>query len=165
MNAILARRSIRTFRPDQIPDDVLTYILKCGFAAPSAGNQQPWHFVVLKEKRILDQLASQAPETQTATAPLAILICRDSREQKWPQYWPIDCALASENILIAVQEKGLGAVFTSIYPDHKRTAKLRSLIPLPDEVVPFALIPIGYPAETKPPAERFDPSKVHYDKW
>jgi nitroreductase len=165
VDAILSRRSIRAFKSAQVPDDLLLRIIKCGFAAPSAGNQQPWHFVVLRERRVLDELAAQIPEMQTATAPLAVLICSVPRDLKWPQYWPIDCALASENILIAAHAEGLGAVFANVYLKPERASIIRSLIPLPQEAEPFVLIPIGYPAEIKPPADRFDPAKVHDGKW
>jgi len=70
-----------------------------------------------------------------------------------------------ENLLIAIQDKGLGAVWLGVYPREERVAGFRNLFSLPEHIVPFACIPIGHPAEHKEPANRYDEAKVHYNGW
>ena len=98
-------------------------------------------------------------------APMAILICGDLQLQKYEGYWVQDCSAATENILIAVQAKGLGGVWLGVYPIEDRVVGLRKLLDIPEHVIPFALISIGYPAEQKPRADRYTPSRIHHDRW
>lgn len=166
MEAILSRRSIRKYTAEPVADEVIQELLKAAMAAPSAGNEQPWHFIVIRDRRILDEIPRFHPYSQMLReAPVAILVCGDPRLQKYQGYWPLDCAAATENVLIAIQALGLGGVWLGVYPVEDRMNALRHLLGIPSEVVPFSLIPVGYPAETKPPAERFDPRRVHRDRW
>ncbi|MGE5553389.1 MAG: nitroreductase family protein [Betaproteobacteria bacterium] len=166
MEAILSRRSIRKYTAEPVPDEVIQELLKAAMAAPSAGNEQPWHFIVIRDRRILDEIPRFHPYSQMLReAPVAILVCGGPRLQKYQGYWPLDCAAATENVLIAIQALGLGGVWLGVYPVEDRMNALRHLLGIPSEVVPFSLIPVGYPAETKPPAERFDPRRVHRDRW
>jgi nitroreductase len=98
-------------------------------------------------------------------APLAILICGDESLQKYKGYWVQDCSAATENLLIAANAKELGGVWLGVYPIEDRVIGIRKLLGMPDNVIPFALLSIGYPAEQKPPANRYDESRVHHDKW
>ncbi len=166
MNAILRRRSIRKYTQDAISDDSIQKLLEAGMSAPSAGNQRPWHFVVIKEKETLVQLADASPYSKmTKDAPLAILVCGDLDREQRKGYWVQDCSAATENILIEVADNNLGAVWLGIYPREERVAYIRALLNIPEHVVPFALIPVGYPAETKETASRYDESRVHYEHW
>lgn len=163
MDAILARRSIRKYTRQPVPDEVLKDLLRAAMAAPSAYNEQPWHFVVIKDRKILDRIPEFHPYAgMLKETTVAILVCGDTRAGKWV---PMDCAAATENILIAAQDKGLGAVWVAAYPDEKFEAGFRNLMGIPNNMRPIALIPIGYPAEQKPPANHFDPARIHYDRW
>jgi len=166
MNAILSRRSIRKYTNRSVDDATIKGLLTAAMAAPSAGNQQPWQFVVMNERIVLDQVSSFHPHSaMILQAQCSILVCGDLEKEIHKGYWVQDCAAATENILIAVQEKGLGAVWMGIYPREERVDGLRKLLDIPAQVIPFSLIPVGYPAETKEPSNRFDPVRIHYNKW
>lgn len=166
MEAILNRRSIRRYTPQPVPDDMIENLLRAAMAAPSAGNEQPWHFIVIKDRAVLDQLPTVHPYAQmTKQAPMAILVCGDLDLVAHGEMWVQDCSAATENLLIAVQAKGLGAVWLGVYPREERIKGLRKLLGIPDSIFPFALLPIGYPGEKKPPSKRFKKSRIHYDRW
>lgn len=166
MDAILTRRSIRRYTAQPVAEELITGFLKAAMAAPSAGNEQPWEFVVLTERTILDRIPSFHPyAAMLKEAPAAILVCGDLAREKHEGYWVQDCSAATENILIAVNEEGLGAVWLGIYPREERVRGLRQLLSIPETIVPFALVAIGYPAEKKEPADRFDASRLHYNSW
>jgi nitroreductase len=166
MDAILSRRSIRKYTKEPVPEKVLKEILDAAMSAPSAGNQQPWHFVVINNREILDEIPNFHPYSHSLKmASVAILVCGDLELEQHKDFWVQDCSAAIENILVAVHAKGLGAVWLGLYPRTERVAGMRELLGIPDQVVPLAIIPIGYPAEEKPPAMRFNASRIHYNKW
>lgn len=166
LQAILARRSIRRFTPTLVPEGLIEKLLSAAMAAPSAGNQQPWQFVVVSERRTLDRVPDCHPYAYMMTeAPLGVLVCADLTQVTNKGFWAQDCSAATQNLLIAAQAVGLGAVWLGVYPREERVAGLRHLLQLPEHVVPFALVAVGYPAEEKPPAGRYDPGRVHRDTW
>ena len=166
MEAIFSRRSIRRYKREPVPDEILKDLLRAAMAAPSAGNEQPWHFIVIRDRAILDQIPSLHPYSQMVRqAPMAILVCGDLKLAVHGEMWVQDCSAATENLLIAVQAKGLGAVWLGVYPREERIQGLRRLLGIPNEIVPFALLPVGYPAEKKLPSNRFKKARIHYDRW
>ena len=166
LKAIFTRRSIRKYTNEPVPDPIIMELLAAAMAAPSAGNEQPWHFIVINDRQILNEIPKFHPYSQMLKeASVAILVCGDVMLEKYTGYWVQDCSAATENILIAVQAKRLGAVWLGIYPIAERVTGMRELLGLPEHVIPFSLVPIGYPAEDKPPADRFDEARVHYNKW
>jgi nitroreductase len=166
IEAINTRRSIRRFKNKEISEAELKELLAAAMQAPSAGNEQPWHFVVIRERAILEKIptihiyASMAKE-----ASAAILVCADSNLEKYKGFWVLDCAAAVENLLLAAHAKGFGAVWCGIYPNEERMAPFSKMFGLPPQITPFALIPIGYPAEEKKPEDRFKVDRVHKNKW
>jgi nitroreductase len=166
MEAILTRRSIRRYTDKKVSDEIVKELLEAGMSAPSAGNEQPWHFVAITDHKILDEIPKIHPYSgMLKEAPLAILICGDETLQKYQGYWVQDCSAATENILIAANAIGLGGVWLGVYPIEDRVVGIRKLLGMPEKVIPFALLSIGYPAEQKPPANRYDESRVHYNIW
>ncbi|EEG78981.1 nitroreductase family protein [Dethiobacter alkaliphilus] len=166
MDTILRRRSIRKYKDKPVPEQVVYELLRAGMNAPSAGNAQPWHFVVIRDRKILDAVPEFHPYSgMIREAPMAILVCGDLREEKYPGYWVQDCSAATQNILLAAQDRGLGTVWLGMYPREERVLAMRKLLGMPEEVIPLSLIPVGYPAEKKGPADRFLPERVHYDGW
>ena len=166
MDAILTRRSIRRYTKEPVPTNVIKELLEAAMCAPSADNEQPWQFIVINDRRILDEIPSVHPySSMLRQASVAILICGDKKLEKQKDFWIQDCSAATENILIEVQEKGLGAVWLGIYPIEERIKAMQKLLGLPDEVIPFSLIPIGYPDEEKSLENRYNVSRVHYNKW
>ncbi len=166
MEAILTRRSVRKYTDRPVPDALVTDLLRAAMAAPSAQNQQPWQFVVVRNRALLESLASAHQYSgMTRDAQLAVIVCGDLSRERSPGFWVQDCAAATENLLIAANAAGLGAVWTGTYPREDRVAKVRAILGLPEHIIPLAVIPIGYPAEHPAPADRFDPARIHVDHW
>lgn len=169
INWILSRKSVRSFTDQQVTEKTINQLLSAAMQAPSAGNQQPWRFIVLTEKDSLTALADVLPYGQSLrSAPLAIAVCGDLEFEKHPGFWVQDCSAATQNILLAVHSLGLGAVWLGIYPREDRIENTRRVLGAPEEIIPFSIIPIGYPTEaerkvTKP--LRYNEDKVHYERW
>jgi nitroreductase len=166
LNSILTRRSIRKFNKTPVCEKDIEDILKAAMAAPSAGNSQCWEFIVINDRNKLNEIPKIHPHAQMVLeSPIAILVCADINMEKYKDRWPLDCSAASQNILLAVHSKGLGAVWVGIYPEESRMKSITELFNLPDNIKPVSLIPIGYPDETKSPSNRFDINKIHFNKF
>ncbi len=163
---VLSRRSIRKYTGDPVDDETVERLLRAAMAAPSAGNQQPWQFVVLRDRATLRAIPEFHPYARMLpTAPVAILVCGDPATGKWPQMWEQDCSAATENLLVEAELLGLGAVWLGVHPLSERVVALRALLGIPESIVPFAVVPVGWPAERKAPSDRFDAGRVHRDRW
>jgi len=160
MEAILTRRSIRRYTAQAVSDELITELLQAAMSAPSAGNQQDWHFVVVRNRQVLDELGKVHPHAPLSGAPLAVLVCGNLQLESHQGFWSQDCAAATQNLLLAAHARGLGAVWCGCYPREQRVAALRKVLDLPEHIVPLALVVIGYPAETKGREDRYDPAKV-----
>jgi nitroreductase len=166
LQTITSRRSIREFTEEPVSDQSITELLQAAMSAPSAGNEQPWHFVVIRDRQILDGIPKYHPYAHPLKeTSVAIMVCGDSKLEQWKGCMVQDLSAAAENILIAVQAKGLGAVWLGLYPVEERVEGVRKLLNIPEDVIPLCVIPIGHPAEQKPPANRYDSSRIHHDKW
>lgn len=166
MHNILTRRSIRKFENKPISQEIITSIFQAAMSAPSAGNRQPWEFILIQDRKILDKIPDFHPYSKMVLeAPLAIVVCAVMERTDERNFWPQDCAAASQNILLAAHALGLGSVWCGIYPVDDLVKKFRKLLKLPKDVVPVSLIPIGYPAETKGPSDRYEEKRIHYDRW
>ena len=166
MDPVLSRRSIRKYTNQPVSEESLRLLLKAAMVAPSAGDERPWHFVVIRRRNICLRMMDIHPHAHMLKrAPVSILICGDETLQKLRGFWVQDCAAATENILIEAQQLKLGAVWLGIYPMPGKVEAFRRLLNIPTYVVPFALVVVGHPAEHKEPAERFDESRVHRDYW
>jgi nitroreductase len=166
IETIMTRRSIRRYTRQAVPDTVVHELLAAGMNAPSAGNQQPWQFIVIADPELRAAIPAFHPYAQMVPeAPVAIMVCGDLRLETYTGYWVQDCSAATQNILLAAHAKGLGAVWVGIYPKEDRVKRLQELLGLPPQVIPLALIPLGIPAERIPPARRYDPSRIHRDRW
>jgi nitroreductase len=166
LEAIHTRRSIRKYLDKPVPEELVEKLLAAATQAPSARNQQPWQFVVIDERAVLAEIARLMPNAAMAgRAPLAILICGDLSLETSPGYWVVDCAAATQNVLLAAHALGLGAVWTGVYPREPRMEYLRRLLALPENVMAHSLIVLGYPAEQAPPENRFRPERVRRNHW
>lgn len=166
MEAILTRRSIRRYKSKPLPEETIKQLLDAAMSAPSAGNQQPWHYIVIRDRGILDEIPKIHPYAQMVKeAQVAIVICADLQAAKYKDFWPQDCAAATENLLLAAHALGLGTVWVGLYPVEDRMKPIRKLLAIPEPIVPFSLVPLGYPAEEKPRADRYDATRVHTDRW
>jgi len=166
MDAIFTRRSIRRYTDREVSDEMIDEVIKAGMYAPSAGNEQPWHFIVIRDRGLLDTIPSFHPHSKMVTeASCAILVCADLALEKHKGYWVQDCSAATQNVLLAAHADGLGSVWVGVYPRLERIEGFRRLLGIPEEIVPFSLIPLGYPAEEKETAERFNRNRIHKDRW
>jgi nitroreductase len=166
LKAIHTRRSIRQYQDKPISLEIITRLLAASMAAPSARNQQPWEFIVVTEKSLLEKIAKVNPYAQMATeAPLAILVCGNLNIETSPGYWVIDCAAATQNLLLAAHALGLGAVWTGTYPNEERMDDYTELFSLPEHILPHSMVVIGYPSERPPDQDRFMIERIHYNGW
>lgn len=166
IEAILSRRSIRKYNKQPISDELIKKFLEVAMSAPSAGNEQPWHFTIIDDPLILSKIPIFHNHAQMLKdASIAILVCSDMNLDQHNGMWIQDCAAATENMLIAIHAEGLGAVWLGIYPREERITGLNKLLELPNNIIPFSLISIGYPAEQLPKSNRYDESRIHYNKW
>jgi len=166
MDTILKRRSIRKYKDKEVSKATIKDILKAAMSAPSAGNQQPWHFIVIDDKQKLNQIPEfHSYAKMAADCAKAILVCGDLKLETHEGFWVQDCAAATQNILLAIESKGLGGVWVGIYPRDNRIDNFKKLFSLPENIIPFSLVPLGYPAEKKPAADRFDETRIHNNEW
>jgi len=168
LTAILTRRSIRDYTPHPVPEEMIKLLLQAGQAAPSAFGEKSTEFVVVNDKKVLEEISKVNPASlQLKKATVAIVVCGNQTKEKFKGqgYWQLDGAVASENILIAAHALGLGAVWTAIYPYPDRIPKVQKILNLPANVMPLNVIPVGYPAEKKVREQLYDPARVHANKW
>jgi nitroreductase len=167
LEAIHTRRSIREYTSQPVPEELVQELLAAAMQAPSAGNEQPWHFIVVTDRTQLAALADALPfGKMLTTAPLGIVVCADLSLEKYRGYWVQDCSNATLSLLLAAHDHGLGAVWVGVYPVEDRVAKLKQVLGLPEQVMPLAVVPLGYPAaKPEPTARRYNPSRLHRNRW
>ena len=166
MEALLTRRSIRKYKQGEVPDSVVKDVLTAAMSAPSAGNQQAWQFIVVRDRHTLTKLTEIHPSAQMLKeAPMAIVLCGDLSMEKYKGFWVQDCSAAMENLLLAIHASGFSSVWLGVYPRQERIEGLRKLFGLPEHVVPLAIAPVGVPGEQKVKENRYIESKIHRDKW
>jgi nitroreductase len=166
LQAIHSRRSIRKFQDQPVPEELIQKLLAAAMQAPSARNQQPWEFVVIDDRATLAKIPPLMPNAAMAgAAPLAVLVCADLERELSPGYWVVDCAAATENLLLAAHALSLGAVWCGVYPREPRMAGLKRLLGLPERIMPHSLVVLGQAAEQPPPANRYRPERVHRNRW
>lgn len=167
LDCIFSRRSIRKYKQIPIEKEKIQLIIKAGMYAPSAGNQQPWHFIVIDDRNLLDYISEKHPHAKMLKeAQIAILVCADlNLEIKYKNNWVLDCSAAVENMLLCATDLGIGSVWLGVYPNPDRIEMIRKLFDLPENIIPHTLISLGYPNEEKSTEDRFKPERIHYNKW
>jgi len=166
IDALLKRRSIRRYSVNPVDKSDIRLMLKAGMYAPSARNEQPWHFIVIDDRGLLDKIRKVHPyASMLSGAALAILVCGDEKLELSKDYWPVDCAAATQNILLAAFALGLGAVWLGVYPRPERQSSIREVFNLPAFVHPFSLISVGHPAEEKGMPDRFKEDRIRWNEW
>jgi nitroreductase len=165
---IMTRTSIRQYKDQPVEQEKIDILLKAAMAAPSAVNLQPWHFIVITDKQTIGLLSGQQP----TNAPLLIAVCGDTDKtttpdgkMKLPDFWVEDVSAATENLLLAAHALGLGAVWTGVYPAMDRTAEVANVLNCPKNIVPMAVVRIGYPDESPEPKDKFKEENISYNKF
>jgi nitroreductase len=166
LEVIRTRRSIRKFTSKTIEDETVNKLLEAAMYAPSARDTQSWHFIVINKKEFLHHIPKVHPHANMVyEAPLAILVCGDLSIEHITEYNAINCAAATENLLLAAHDLGLGGVWLGVYPRLERMEPLVKLFELPENIIPITLVALGYPNETYSTPQRFKKSRIHFNKW
>ena len=164
MENILKRTSIREYSDKEISHESIENLLKAGMAAPSSRDRRPWHFVVISDKTILQNLGENLKTASCLTgANKAIIVCGDTDVSD--NCWFLDCSAATQNILLAATSMDIGAVWAAAYPYDDRESIIREILQLPENIRPLSVIPLGYPAMEGTPKDKFDTARIHIDKW
>ena len=164
MQNILQRKSVRNYQKDRpVETEKLENLLRAGMAAPSGKDKRPWEFIVVDERDLLDSLAAHLPYAKMlVSAPMAIVVCADETKS---DYWYLDCSAAAENILLAAEAQGLGAVWTATYPYKERMEVVSRFLQTPSQVKSLCVIPVGYSMGEQTPKDKWDESRIRYNKW
>ena len=169
IEAIMTRTSVRAYTDSAVSEAQTETLLRAAMAAPTAVNKQPWRFVVIRDRALLDTIAANFQSMQMMRqAPMAVVVCGDMKatlEGEAQAYWAQDCSAATENLLVAANAMGLGSVWCGVYPKSDRVAKFKELLSLPSEIIPLNCIAVGYPAEKPEPKDKWKPEYVHYNSW
>ncbi len=162
------RKSVRDYTGQVIDRETLHTILRAGMAAPTAVNMQPWSFIAVTDREILMELCEALPYAKMLDrAGAAVVVCaiRGKAYEKRFEFAVIDCTCASENILLAAEALGLGAVWTAAYPYDDRMEVVRKILNIPEEVTPLNVIAVGYPAGENKPVDKYSPGNIHWERW
>ncbi len=165
---IMTRTSIRQYKEQPVEQEKIDIMLKAAMAAPTAVNLQPWHFIVITDKETIGKLAGRQP----TNAPLLIALCGDTDKtvmpdgkMKLPDFWVQDVSAATENLLLAAHALGLGAVWTGCYPAMERVDEVSKVLNCPKNIVPLAVVRIGYPDESPEPKNKFKEENISYNTF
>lgn len=166
LDNIFARKSVRSYTDEPVSPEQVETILKAAMAAPSGMNMQPWRFVVVTDQKVKDKLAVGFNK-MIAKAPVVIIVCGKTTNKLGApnKNWTADCAASTENLLLAVEALGLGAVWTACYPYEDRMNPTVEALWLPENVSPYCIVPIGHPAGNDKPKDKWNPENIHYEKW
>lgn len=166
MNEIFNRASVRVFKDAPVEKEKIEMLLKAAMQAPSAGNQRPWEFIVVEDKKTLEQLSETDPYAKfVAKVPAAIVVLGNTDEMRFPEHWEQDLGAACENILLEAVSQDLGAVWLGVAPLKERMDHITKVFDLPDNIRPYAIIPFGYAKRPYEVEERYDAGRIHFEKY
>lgn len=169
LKTIFNRKSVRSYKNEAVTRDQLSLLVKAAMAAPTAVDKRPWEFIVITDRKVLEELSEVLPYAKMVTeAGSAVIILGDTEKQFGgtnSNFWVMDCSAATENFLLAAESMGLGAVWTAIYPDQLRVSKVREALKIPDRYIPLNLIPVGIPTGEDKPKDKYNAAQIHWEKW
>lgn len=166
MNSIMTRRSTRKYLDKAVEPEKIESLFRAAMQAPTGHNVQDWEFIVVTDAAMRKAVSRMGPWSEfSADAPLQIVVCANL-EKAWPGgTWPSNMAAACQNILLQAEEEGLGACWMAGWPYEEHMVSLRESLGIPETVVPYGVIALGYKQFEKRPADRFDPEKIHWEKY
>jgi nitroreductase len=166
LQALYQRRSIRKYTNKPVPKEIQDKLIKAAMYAPSARNYQSWQLIIIDNRKILDDISALHPYAKMMKqATLAVLVCADKNIEAEDGYNAINCSVATQNLLLAAFDLGLGSCWLGVYPRKERVKEISEYFKLPDHIMPINLVALGWPDERKDMPDRLDLSKVHYNKW
>ena len=179
IRTIMNRKSVRSFTDEPVPAEYMEVMLKAAMASPSGSNIQPWHFVVLNDRSQFERIFEGNSNMRIfQTAASIVVFCGDTTVTRIPRdnpdagpvvrpnaTWRDDMGSCTENFLLAAESLGLGAVWTTIHPYPERSLPVRNALELPNNVVPYCAVALGYPAADEQPKDKWKPERIHYDRW
>lgn len=168
-DAIMTRSSVRAYSDRPVSDSLVDSLLRAAMAAPTAGNKQPWRFVVIRDREKLAYIGDNfGTMTMASDSQVGVVVCGDINATfpgDGQGYWVQDASAATENLLLAAHALGLGAVWCGVYPMPDRVGQFSELLHLPDSILPLNFIAIGYPSGDPKPKDKWHPEYIHYETW
>lgn len=179
IRTIMQRKSVRAFTDEPIPAAYMEAMLKAAMAAPTGSNIQPWYFVVLTDKSKYEHVFENNFNMRIFNSAAAVVVfCADTTVKRPPRdnpdgapvtrpngTWRDDLGACTENFLLAAESLGLGAVWTAAYPYSERYASMKRELGLPDPVLPYCAVAVGWPANDEQPKDKWKPDRIHYERW
>lgn len=166
IDLIISRRSIRKYSDKEISKENIELILKSAMYAPSAMNLQPWHFIVFDDKKVFEDLILAIPHSEMIrSADKCILVCGDTEKEKNESWLIQNCSASIQNILLAAHSLGIGSCWIAIHGMAQIIENVKKHFELPNNILPVALISLGYPAEEVSAENRYDMNKIRFNKW
>lgn len=169
LEVIHSRKSVRAYTKEPVMLPELETLVRAGFAAPTGANAQPWAFIIVTDRAKLDALAEVMPYGKMLkSAPGAVVVCGVSsqfRTGEAREMWVQDCSAATENILLAAEGTGLGAVWLGVFPYRERSAGVASVLGLPDDIIPFSIVSVGRPTGVEKPKDKYRPERIFLQQW
>lgn len=167
MKEIISRRSIRKYKDMPVDEKLIEKMLRAGMYAPSAGNEKPWHFIIVKDREKLNEIARVHVHAQMLKeAPLAIIVCANTSNVKYNgAFWIQDIAASTQNILLQAEAMGIGTCWCGVYPRENLVEGVSRLFNFPEYIKPVSIIAAGYPNEIREVRERYNPDRIHYENW
>ncbi|MBE6068010.1 MAG: nitroreductase family protein [Clostridium lundense] len=166
MEIINIRRSTRTYKEIKVENEKINKLLRAAMQAPSAFNQQAWEFIVIENKETLKKLSGMSEYSKSIEkSPVTIIVLGNRDKMTVPECWQQDLGAATENLLLEAVELELGGVWMAVAPFEDRMNYIREIFNLPENIIPYSVIPVGYPEEESKFIDRYDDNKVHYERW
>lgn len=164
LETIFNRKSVRKYTARPVEQEKLEMLVRAGMAAPSSRDRRPWEFIIVTDRHLLDTLGHGLPLARMLKeTDQAIIVCGDTN--KSDNAWFLDCSAAAQNILLAAESMGLGAVWTAAYPYPDRMKIVQETLMLPEHILPLTVIPIGYPQGQEKAKDKFNKEQIHYNRW
>ena len=169
INTIHQRKSVRHFSDKAVTKEQLEAIVRAGMAAPTAINSQPWQFLVVDDKSLISKYAEGNRQAEMINKSQAlVIICGDMTlgNERSREFWVQDCSAATENVLLAVESLGLGAVWTGVHPIEERVKDVKAKFALPENIIPLCVILVGYQeGDLDQPKDKWKPERLHWNKY